>query len=897
MSSIEETEATLSRKRRERPRFPLVFKIFLLTALLIALVIALAIGVTIQRSSDIATETVNDAIARAALLFKDLEQKRLKELSLGVFSLSRHVPFYAYIERGLQTDPRDLTSILDSLQEQQTILGSDVLMATDDQGILLARSDRPLNLNAPQEDLYTSQPLVRESIDGGSPEAITGVVELEGRLYHAAVAPLRVGADSPTLGYLVNAYAIDENFANQIARSTNTGVVFVPVSEGLAVRSTNAPNSEALRNMSELDRLFQSGKMLPPSTAEIDRSKYVMTAEPLASQGPPAGAAIFARSLDRELAPFRQIEQTLLMAGAAALILAFILSWFIAARLTKPITRLASMAQSVTEGDYSVQPVFKRSDEIGILAGAFAKMISALRDKAELEQLYEEMSARMKGAPAAQKILPATQSEGTIMVTDLRGTPTSVEDGQAEKVVALIRNAMKLQQDEIRRQEGKVLELVGHRLVSVFEGDRGMAHAIRAARAIDEELGLRMSDQYPMTVGVGIATGDYVSGSVDIGDGDVGIALIGNAPLLALLFAWEAPSSHAFVSLESAQAAGSEVLARSKKEEVRLRWLPNPMPAISIPLASLRPGMLRTSSGTLGGAATLKLPETPPQVQPAEMAPGTVFAGRYVIEQVLGRGGMGIVYRAKDRELDEIVAIKTLPGDVLARAPEEVERFKREIRLARKITHRNVLRTYDYGEANGMYFISMEFVRGYSLAEMLEKNPRLAPRAALGIARQVCRGLQAAHEEGIIHRDIKPQNVLIDSRGEVKLMDFGIARMSENKEALTSAGLIIGTPHYMSPEQIQARPLDPRTDVYSMGVLIYEMLCGQRPFDDPTLTAVLTAHITQPPRPPIELRPEIGPEVNRIILRCLAKDPAHRYANAGELLQDLDRLQVVAAAA
>src|SRR6266516_1322908 len=236
---------------------------------------------------------------------------------------------------------------------------------------------------------------------------------------------------------------------------------------------------------------------------------------------------------------------------------------------------------------------------------------------------------------------------------------------------------------------------------------------------------------------------------------------------------------------------------------------------------------------------------------------------------------MGVVYKATDTQLDETVAIKTLPGDVMTRSPEELERFKREIRLARKITHRNVLRTYDYGEAEGVYFISMECVRGYTLSELLEEAPshRLAPRVALGISRQICRGLQAAHEQGIIHRDIKPQNVLIDHKGEVKLMDFGIARMAEAKEGMTQAGLIVGTPHYMSPEQVQGKQLDPRSDVYSMGVMLYELLVGRRPFESSSLTGVLTAHITEAPQPPIDLRPRIGRQINAIILRCLAKYP------------------------
>ncbi len=295
------------------------------------------------------------------------------------------------------------------------------------------------------------------------------------------------------------------------------------------------------------------------------------------------------------------------------------------------------------------------------------------------------------------------------------------------------------------------------------------------------------------------------------------------------------------------------------------------------------------------------------ETQPGATAPGSpyadlvlghLFANRYRIEQILGRGGMGVVYKAVDSQLDEMVAIKTLPGDVMTRSPEDLERFKREIRLARKITHRNVLRTYDYGEAEGVYFISMEFVRGYTLSELLEEAPnrQMPARAAVGISRQICRGLHAAHEQGIIHRDIKPGNVLIDAKGEVKLMDFGIARMAETPEAMTQAGLIIGTPHYMSPEQVQGKQLDPRTDVYAMGVLIYEMLAGRRPFESSSLTGVLTAHITEAAKPPIDIRPDIGRELNGIVMKCLTKDPKTRYADAGALLADLDRVQIQAAA-
>ncbi|HEY5611687.1 MAG TPA: protein kinase, partial [Thermoanaerobaculia bacterium] len=756
-----------------------------------------------------------------------------------------------------------------------------------------------------REDMYTSQPLLKDLIDSGGIEPLSGVMISENKLYHVAVAPLNVGAASVRPAYLVNAYAIDERFANQIAEATQTGVLFLPSPklianmEQFSPRSTNAPSAASLQRMPEIATMFGTAKMIPAHTVEIDRSEYVFTGEPLVASGSPVGAAVFVRSLDTELAPFREIERTLVYAGGAALLLAFILSWLIAKRLTRPIEKLAAIAQAVTEGDYSVQPDTQRTDEVGLLARSFGKMVVALRDKAELEELYEQMSARVEERTGPVfPLKPPLREEGTILVTDLRGSLTTAGGGNAEEVIASIARAMRIQDAEVKRQDGRVREIVGHRLVSVFPGERGVIHAIRACRAISEELSLQIDAAHPLSIGVGIATGDFVSGSVEL-TSERGEALVGNAPLLALLFAWEAPTSYAYISLESAQAAGNEVMSSASREEVHLKWIPNPLLVASLPLQSLTTGMMQAMNAT-ASMSTLKLEEsrTAPSPTPsAEITTGAMFANRYEIEQVLGRGGMGIVYKATDKQLDETVAIKTLPGDVMQRSPEDLERFKREIRLARKITHRNVLRTYDYGEASGVYFISMEYVKGYTLADLLQESPKLAPRVALGVTRQISRGLQAAHEQGIIHRDIKPQNVLIDYRGEVKLMDFGIARMAEATEAMTQAGLIIGTPHYMSPEQVQGKQLDPRSDVYSMGVMVYESLAGARPFEAPSLTGILAAHLTQMPKPLIEVRPDIGAELNAIVMKCLAKNPQDRYADAGELLADLDRVGMSAAAA
>ncbi|HEY0141300.1 MAG TPA: protein kinase [Thermoanaerobaculia bacterium] len=921
----------------EKPRVPLVLKLFGSTALLIATVVALAVGITIERANRIARDTVNTSISAAAKLFQEFETQRLQRLTLPTVLLSSDPSFVALIQNDLTggadaaadpgapvTEPAvpnaavtaplpvqpDRVSILDQLEQRRESFGTDLVMLLNDEGVVVARTDQPPTATPAQEEIDKTV-LVSRLLDDASVESSSGVLSLGGKLYHAAVAPVGAGTPRIPIAYLINAVAIDDRFANRIAESTNAGVVFVAkgASKAVAARSGNAP-SVGMEQMAGTDEVLRSGKTVPPSNLTIERTKYVMTGQPLVSGQDVVGAAVFLRSLDRELAPFRQIERTLLIGGGIALLLAFVFSWLIAKRVTRPIEQLAGMAQAVTAGDYSVHPEMGRNDEVGILGRSFAKMITSLRDKSELEELYSAMADRNDDAQSARVIEPARLDEGTVLVTDLRGLPATVGEGDAANVVAEVEKAMRLQEREVERQEGEVREILGHRLISVFRGERGIIHAIRAARAINEELAIQLGARSPMTgvvkapmsIGVGIATGEFVTGSVAL-EHESGLAIVGNAPQIAMLFAWHAPSGQAYVSYETAQAIGGEVLSQSTRKELRLDWLAQPLPVAALPLVSVTTGMMRSVGDGTASMATMKMDATSPGVtapaaSQADLSLGHTFAGRYRIEQVLGRGGMGVVYKAVDTQLDEVVAIKTLPGDVMSKSPEDLERFKREIRLARRITHRNVLRTYDYGEAEGVYFISMEYVRGYTLSELLDEAPQrqMSPRPAAGISRQICRGLQTAHEQGIIHRDIKPGNVLIDAKGEVKLMDFGIARMAETPEAMTQAGLIVGTPHYMSPEQVQGKQLDSRSDVYSMGVLIYEMLVGQRPFTGSSLTGILMAHITEPPKPPIDVRPEIGRELNAIVMRCLAKDPKERYADAGALLADLDRLGVAAAA-
>jgi tetratricopeptide (TPR) repeat protein/predicted Ser/Thr protein kinase len=263
---------------------------------------------------------------------------------------------------------------------------------------------------------------------------------------------------------------------------------------------------------------------------------------------------------------------------------------------------------------------------------------------------------------------------------------------------------------------------------------------------------------------------------------------------------------------------------------------------------------------------------------------GTVLADRYEILKMLGEGGMGAVYKARDRELDRLVALKVIRPE-LAGQQSILARFKQELILARKITHRNVIRIFDLGVVQGLRFITMEFVDGQDLASLLEER-KFTPEETVQIIRQVCSALEAAHVEGVVHRDLKPQNIMIESSGRVVVMDFGLARSME-ATGMTQAGALMGTPAYMSPEQAKGMPADERSDVFSVGIIFYQMLTGELPYQSDTALGSMLLRTQAPPPPPIQINPNIPQTLNDIVLKCLAVNLTDRYQSAALLAKDL----------
>jgi len=268
-----------------------------------------------------------------------------------------------------------------------------------------------------------------------------------------------------------------------------------------------------------------------------------------------------------------------------------------------------------------------------------------------------------------------------------------------------------------------------------------------------------------------------------------------------------------------------------------------------------------------------------------DLAPGAQFARRYRVIEELGMGGMGRVYRVLDRKLNEEIALKVIRPEIAADRG-VIARFSAELKLARQVVHRNVARMFDLNEESGAPYITMEYVRGENLKRLIRKVGRLDAAQAVAIACQICDGLAEAHRLGIVHRDLKPQNVMVDEEGQAKIMDFGLARLlaQEGRDGLGSRS---GSPAYVSPEQIKGLPPDGRSDIYSLGVLFYEMLTGRTPFKAESVDAIIDMHLHEAPEDPRAVEPAIPAELSRLVMRCLEKDPGRRYQSAAELREAL----------
>jgi serine/threonine-protein kinase len=882
-----------------RPRISFGVRVFLMTGLLVTLAVGAAVVVTYIYGNRIAQQTARQALQRASSVQSALQQQRFDQLRLIANVFVSDDDLRAYIAGAADQGALGTASILDLLEERQNDLGFDFAIVLDHQGRVLARTDAP---DAVGGDL-SQRPLVKAAQQ--DLEA-TGFWKQDKRLFNAVAVPL--AADQILQGFLVAGFAIDNEAADQVRKISGADVAILADDGGrpLVVATTLGPSEieELLghlqrRNM--VETVMKRGESMEQVDLDLQGRRWIGLLRPLAdASGARVGAVVSLASLEAELLPFQRIETILLGVGGAAILLALIFSFLLGRKVFKPIRDLAAAATAASQGNYSQKIKITRGDEVGRLAEAFNHLLSELREKQDMETYINELSRTLPSQNGHAAMETAGTRPVALLGVDLRRYAQPKIGYDAEATIEQLAQDLRRVHAAAGARQGQIEGAFGQRLLISFTGENRAFRALSAAAEINSVLSVSRSafDEAEPPV-LAIIEGEAVTGSVVWGEGPERVVVGRPLQLLEGLLREGAPGD--LVISQPLYANLGEVFTKSGVELAPQRGMFGGAQTLYV----INSAMATRVTGA--GGASVQTSDAPTRVAPAktgapappvrehatlaEIAPGKVIGDRFEILSTLGAGGMGIVYKVRDRELDDLVALKMLKRDVWGDR-ELLERLKSELKLARKITHPNVLRTFDFGDVDGIPFITMEYVRGITLRYLLSQTGSLPYSAGLRLARQLCRGLAAAHEVGVLHRDIKPENLIVMPNGNAKLMDFGIARpITRMDEGQTQAGTVVGTPQYLAPEQLQGKPIDERADLWAVGVVLYEIFTSQTPFKGDNPMQVIVATLNEQPTPPRTYWPQMPEPLEQIILKCLSRDPGRRYRHASALLADLEELR------
>jgi len=904
MADIEERPAARSFS------LPLAIKFFIGSAFLIALAVGAAVFVTYVRGDEIAQRAVDDALSASSTVQKEFEQNRLEQLQLKVQLIAADASTAKYIAQvggstanlpGLsESGDRDTRSIPDLLKERQSQFAFDLGVVMDAKGNVLGRNDQT---EAFRESL-ADDPLVKPALEKAAP--YSGYWRQGDRLYQAAIMPLE--QDQNLVGFILLAQTVNNELCQQVAKISGAQIAYwLPADKGsrLVASSLDAATAKSLQEIAASDPALAAigeGKPIERVPVTFSGQRWIAKLTPTAAEGEARlGSVLALTSIDRIVAGYRNILNGVLIGGAVSIFIALLLSYLLAKGILRPVRTMALAAEQAAAGNYKTQVRWSGNDELARLSRAFDSLLSDLREKSDMEGYVGNLS----------RFLPDPGGEPIRATPIAAPAPAVPQPIQVETVVVLAlefrqfgrRDPAITPQDWLLRFEllaqriasaaaaagGRSQSLLGPRFALTFSGESRLVAALQAWSALREQL---RADAIELPAGA-LVSGEVVSGATGSGSGKQS-AMLGPVMIQADRLLPEASAGQVLL----ARAAGDEVKAALGADALGVatgaatakRFYALADAALGrVPQLSQR----HTNQGETVASGVVRAELTPRTASRVALMleVGSVFGGRYRILSELGSGGMGVVYKAHDLELGDLVALKMLKPGILVDA-EQLERLKSEIRLARRITHPNVLRTFDFGEVEGRAYISMEYVRGLTLRYLLNETKRMPYSAGLRIARQLCAGLAAAHEVGVLHRDIKPENLILEQTGNAKLMDFGIARpIRNNAPNLTEPGTFVGTPHYSAPEQLAGEPVDQRADIYASGVLMCEMFCGKLPYSGSSTLEIYVAQMQQPPIKPSEHWPEIPPALEAIILRCLCKAPAERFQSAEELLQALSTLR------
>jgi HAMP domain-containing protein len=880
-------------RSRQRGAFsvPLALRLFLGMAALIGFAVGAAVFVTYVQGRRIAEQAVGKSLTTSAAVQREFEQRRLEQLQLAARLIAADAGFVKYIADaagssrlpglGGNATP-DTGSIRDLLGERQKDFGLDVAILLDAHGEVLARTDESEAFKSSLAEDALVAPALRDAAP------FSGYWRQGDRLFQAAVIPL--AQDQDLAGFLLVALAVNDELSRSVAQVSGAQIAFVlPLDNGpaLVASSFDAAVASELKKAlaerrAELQPTLLAGKILERVPLRLAAQDWVARFAPTAAPGESKlGTVVVLSSSDQIVGSYSAILNWVILAGLASIAVALLLSLLLARRILHPINSMAQAAELAAAGDYRTHVGSDGNDALGRLARAFDTLLSDLREKSDIEG-YVGHLARFLPEPAVEQATasrplvaaePPRRESQALLGIEYRHLLNASEPPYTPEQMSAQYTQVATLLDRIAVAHGAELHTAGGaRWQLGFTGTRRLDAAASAWTAI-----LRDGAQAHVATPAGaLAEGDVVRATAANGSGTV-VHVFGsaNAQLDRLL---------------CDAAAGQLLLTRAAGDTLKGELAADGLGVAEGAFSGKRYYALTANALAQLGMNATKAASPAPAAAPSkarrdrgDLAQGTLLGGRYRIISELGAGGMGVVYKAHDLELDDVVALKMLRPGVLLDA-EQLDRLKSEIKLARKITHPNVLRTFDFGEVDARPFISMEYVRGLTLRYLLGETARVPFSAALRIARQLSAGLAAAHEVGVIHRDIKPENLILEANGNAKLMDFGIARPARrDAPGHTQPGTFIGTPNYCAPEQLVGGDVDERGDIYACGVVMSEMFCGNLPFPGANTMEIYQMQMRNEPVLPSKLWADIPPELEAVILRCLRCDRDERYASAREL--------------
>ncbi len=863
-------------------RLPLGAKIFLALLFLITLSLLIVVGFTYKVGLDIANASATEALDKNVRLHQKFRDADVNELSSVVFAFSSDPNVVGYIADSLnagEDSAIDVNSIFDLAEERKSDTGLDFVIVLDADADLVVHSEKPGLRRRP----YAKHPLVQPVFEELVPEA--GIWVEGDKVYQAVVTPLDL--DQDLIGFVVAGVLIDDFQAAELKQAGGANIVFLLSTElDYAAVGSTFDEATTLAFLSKLKERspylggIQENIRVPLRTADgLLAVEVVPLTDPYSKEGRPL--LLIVSSVDEFLDGYRKVLDVVVVAGALAIALALALSFVLSRQILRPVKHLAEAAEAASTGDYDADLGLAGKDEFAQLSNAFDNLLGNLRDKRDMQTFLAKISDTSPesedisaSSTVARKTILSSADTVLLAIAFESAPAMADEHSPFANVAAVISQAA-----EVGDRYHASLRLAGGDMLvfALASGSTIWLYSVLQQFRAELEPVLGASATGLKCV---IAEDTSCVGNVELNQVSV-VTMLGKAPKHLLRLLQETQPGQCLVTPKVYQNVKHElaragIAAQSAKGRLTGKAFCN--------LDLTAGSKLDVPAPAWGDDLTQTLVSTPSSS--AKMHP--MLPKRYEVLGLLGSGAMGNVYKAQDLELNCLVALKVLTVDSFV-SSEALDQIKSEITLARKITHQNILRTFDFGDAGGRPFISMEYVRGMTLAYLIQAMGRIPYSAALKVARQLCMGLQAVHDIGVLHRDIKPSNVILEPNGNVKLMDFGIA--CQQRDASLDSGMFIGTPRYASPEQIQGSELDFRSDVFACGLVITEMFTGKLPHSVRDYHSVREAQENGEYLKPSELWADIPAELDELLQRCFTMAAAERISSVGELLAALNQLK------